>query len=101
MIEEEIEYWKKFGSGIFPAVVINNRTFRGQLESLSVFNALCAGFLNPPKMCLATLSAATPDFINLDNEGIKGTVIVVLVLVLILINVLIVYCYRRYSKREM
>ena len=101
MIDTEIEYWKKFGSGIYPSIVINNRTFRGQLESLSVFNAICAGFLNPPRMCLSTLSASTPDFIGIENDGIKGSVVVVLVLVLILVNVMIVYCYRRYSKREM
>jgi hypothetical protein len=52
-------------------------------------------------MCLGTLNAATPDFIGIENDGIKGSVVVVLVLVLILFNVLIVYCYRRYSKREM
>lgn len=29
MIESEIEYWKKYGSGIYPAIVVNNRTYRG------------------------------------------------------------------------
>jgi hypothetical protein len=44
MIEEEISYWKTYGTGIYPSLVINNRAYRGQLESLAVFNALCAGF---------------------------------------------------------
>ena len=51
-------------------------------------------------MCQATLGAYTPDFLP-SEEGIKGGVIVAIVIVLILLNVLIVYCYRRYSKREM
>lgn len=29
MIDEEIAYWKTYGSGIYPAIVINNRTYRG------------------------------------------------------------------------
>ena len=29
LIEQEIEYWKIYGSGNYPAVVINNRTYRG------------------------------------------------------------------------
>jgi len=29
MIDENIEYWKEFGSGLFPSVVINNITYRG------------------------------------------------------------------------
>jgi hypothetical protein len=99
IIDEEIAYWKTYGSGIYPAIVINNRTFRGQIEQLSVFNALCAGFENAPSICAATLASNTPDF--LDEGGIKGSVIVLIVFGLILLNVIIVYCYRRHSKREM
>jgi cbb3-type cytochrome oxidase subunit 3 len=51
-------------------------------------------------MCAATLGSNTPDFLE-RGEGIKGSVIVVIVLALILINFVIVYCYRRHSKREM
>ena len=100
MIDEEIDYWRTYGAGIYPALVINNRTYRGQLESLAVFNALCAGFANPPAMCQATLSSYSPDFLPGD-EGIGGGVIVAIILVLALLNVIIVYCYRRYAKREM
>ena len=100
LIDEEIEYWKTYGAGIYPALVVNNRTYRGQLESLAVFNAICAGFSTPPAMCQATLGAYTPDFLQNDG-GIKSSVIVAIAVVLVLLNIIIVYCYRRYSKREM
>ena len=100
IIDSEIEYWKTYGSGIYPSLVINNRTYRGQLETLAVFNALCAGFENPPPICAGTLNAYTPDFIP-EDDGIKAGVIVAIVVILILVNVIIVYCYRRYAKREM
>lgn len=29
IIDEEIEYWKTYGAGIYPSLVINNRTYRG------------------------------------------------------------------------
>ncbi len=99
-IDEEIEYWKTYGAGIYPSLVINNRTYRGQLESLAVKNALCAGFENPPAMCEATLGSYTPDFLPQD-DGIRASVIVAIVVALVLVNVIIIYCYRRYSKREM
>ena len=51
-------------------------------------------------MCEATLGSYTPDFLPQD-EGIRASVIVAIVIALVLINVIIVYCYRRYSKREM
>jgi len=50
-------------------------------------------------MCLATLDSYTPDF--LDEGSIGAGAIVLIVLALILINFIIVYCYRRHSKREM
>ena len=102
LIDEEIEYWKTYGSGIYPSLVINNRTYRGQLESLAVFNGLCAGFANPPKICSATLGSYTPDFLQAGGEeGINSKVIIIIVVVLILLNIVLVYCYRRYAKREM
>lgn len=100
IIDEEIEYWKKYGSGIYPSIVVNNRTYRGQLESLAVFNALCAGFESAPSMCSATLASNKPDFLD-QGDGIKGGVIVLIVLLLIIVNMFIVYCYRRSAKREM
>lgn len=86
---------------MYPAVVINNRTYRGQLEDLAVFNALCAGFQNAPSMCQSTLGSYKPDFIAAEDDGIRGGVIVAIVTCLVLLNVVIVYCYRRYSRREM
>jgi hypothetical protein len=107
LIDEELDYWKRYGSGLYPSIVINNRTYRGQLDKLSVFNALCAGFLNPPKICDETLGIFTPDTIadlkdSLPAGGnITGGFIVVIMIAVILVNIMIVYCYRRKTKREM
>jgi hypothetical protein len=35
------------------------------------------------------------------NIGVTGTAIVLLVFFVIILNVIIVYCYRRYSRKEM
>jgi hypothetical protein len=66
IIDEEISYMKDYGTYFYPAIVINNRTYRGQIESLAVFNALCAGFENPPALCQATLGSYQPDFLDED-----------------------------------
>jgi len=29
LIDEEIGYWREFGTNIYPSVVINKKTFRG------------------------------------------------------------------------
>ena len=46
-----MKYFKKYGPPLFPGIVINNQTYRGQLEVEEVFNAICAGFHNPPIYC--------------------------------------------------
>jgi len=48
VIEDEIEYWNSHGGNIIPSIVINNATYRGQMESLAVMNAICAGFHDTP-----------------------------------------------------
>ena len=42
------ESWKQYGSGYWPAVVINDRTFRGDLIPDNVLNAICSGFAKEP-----------------------------------------------------
>jgi hypothetical protein len=51
-------------------------------------------------MCTSILGSNTPDFLP-EDEGIRGGVIVAIVFTLIILNMLIVYCYRRYARREM
>ena len=34
--------WNRYGSHLFPSVVLNNVTFRGQVNADSVFEAACS-----------------------------------------------------------
>jgi len=51
LLEDDLVYMRKFGTGLYPSVVINNKTFRGNIDTLGVYNAICAGFLDPPTIC--------------------------------------------------
>jgi len=44
VLKGEAVGWKKYGSGYWPSVVINDRTYRGDLVPDNVLNAVCAGF---------------------------------------------------------
>lgn len=102
-IDEEIMYWKNYGTNIYPSIVINQKTYRGQIEPMSVFNAVCAGFTSPPDQCLKTLHIEKTVQVDKLGEGksTKVGTIVAIVVALILLNVLIVYCCRRKAKRDM
>ena len=43
-LRNDVAEWKKYGHGYWPSVVINERTFRGDLIPDNVFEAICAGF---------------------------------------------------------
>ena len=85
---------------MFPALSINNFTYRGQLEPLAVFNALCAGIKSPPGVCKRTLEHYKPDPVY-DEDSLSVVSVVVIVGFVILLNCMVVYCYRRHTKREM
>lgn len=106
-IDKEISYWQAFGTNIYPSVVINKKTYRGQIEPLSVFNALCASFQDPPQQCLKTLhrepaASVQALFDSSENANmVTAFEIVMLVIALVAINVLVVYCCRRRARREL
>jgi hypothetical protein len=51
ILREERKQWKSLGSAYWPSIVINDRTYRGDLVPDSVLNALCSGFTSEPKYC--------------------------------------------------
>lgn len=44
ILRNEAAAWKKYGSAYWPSIVINDRTYRGDLIPDNVLNAICAGF---------------------------------------------------------
>jgi hypothetical protein len=48
ILRQEADGWKQYGTGYWPSIVINDRTYRGDLVPDNVFNALCAGFNEEP-----------------------------------------------------
>lgn len=83
-------------SGIIysPAVVINNKVYRGTLNPENIFKSICAGFNVTPSVCLSEEEVAR-------RRGISFGTIVWLLLLLITLSVVFLCCYRRYEKREL
>lgn len=104
LMDKEMVYYNKYGPSTFPGLVINNQTFRGQLEVEAVLNSICAGFYDVPKMCSKYLS--TNDINNAEllfmREGRHSYGRVVAICMSVMVIVLIILCcYRRYAKRQM
>lgn len=106
LIDTEIKLWKEFGTTVYPSIVVNKKTYRGQIEPLGVYNAICAGFKEPPQQCYKTLGREpklTLDEMLAAKTGIAITKseIVFLCFVIILLNIIVVYMCRRRARRDM
>ena len=91
---------------MLPAVVINNQTFRGQLEIEAVFNAICSGFHDTPQYCkkyLNTNDVNKEELLLMENltEGHSLGRVIQLVLSILVLFIVVLYCYRRSAKRAM
>lgn len=106
IIDDEIAAWLALGTNVYPSIVINRKTYRGQIDPLSVFNALCAGFQDPPAQCLKTLHREPENSLKeamaiTITDGVTLGEVLALVFGLVMLNVLVVYCCRRKARREM
>ena len=107
LIENERSYYDKYGPNVYPAVVINNQTFRGQLEIEAVFSGICSGFSLFPSFC--NRYVATNDYNNddlvlmtLSSTGIHNYLRVLsIVTAMMLFFCFMLLCYRRSAKRAM
>lgn len=104
LIENEIETYKQYKTNAFPAIVINEQTFRGQLEIEAVMNGICAGFMNPPSMCRRLLDSN--DFhdtkiIFLQDDEVSILSVLMICLSIVGGVVLILCIYRRHVRRSM
>ena len=104
LIDQDIEYWSKYGSNIVPSIVINNVTFRGQLETQAVMNALCAGIRDTPFFCTTLLhdqdlqNDLEAGIIFID-DGFKPIHVFFIFLASFFVLVIVLCFYRRYAKR--
>ena len=104
MIDSDIEYWDKYGSSLFPSIVINNSTYRGQLETQAVMNAICAGFKNPPRPCKRLLETKDIEHdigigVIYFDDGYRMHHVFGLCLMFIFVLSIFLCCYRRHAKR--
>ena len=111
-IEKEKTYHAKYGTQLFPAIVINNQTYRGDIDPEGVLNALCAGFQKYPQMChliMETNNLTRSDLMNTDKyfeeidyeDHITHGMVALVCVAVIVLFVFILCMYRRQAKREM
>lgn len=94
------ESWKQYGTGYWPSIVINDKTYRGDLVPDSVLNAICAGYTSMPPFC-KKFEEQLAEGHRIEPQGITGNVLIFVVVLLVLVNILLIVLYKRCTKKEL
>lgn len=101
--------WNNFGSHLYPSVVINNITFRGQLNPYNVFEAICAGYKDTPPECVnfllqegfaPVLNQDEMDTAQAKRSGVRQTTFIGILVALVVANIILVLAYRKCLQKE-
>jgi len=101
ILKEEAEKWKALGSAYWPSIVINERTYRGDMVPDNVMTAICSAFSSEPGYCRRFREDIGQPAIGLTTGGgVTRNVLIFIVLFLVILNVFIILLYRRCQNRE-
>jgi hypothetical protein len=101
--------WNNLGSHLYPSVVINNVTFRGQLNPYNVFEAICAGYKDTPSECInflisegmaPNLNQEEYDAESAKRSGVRQTTFMGIIALLVVANIILVLAYRKCLQKE-
>ena len=96
ILKEEAEKWKALGSAYWPAIVINERTYRGDMVPDNVMTSICSAFSSEPGYCRQFREDIGQPAIGVTGgSGVTRNVLVLVVLFLVILNVFIILLYRR------
>jgi len=78
------------------AILVNNRQFRGYLDSKNVFEEICAGLLDKPDLCFEQGL-----FKKKSSSSISWQLVILIILLVLIINIVIyIFCRRYISKKN-
>ena len=101
IFKEEAEKWKAYGSAYWPAIMINERTYRGDMVPDNVFTALCSAFMEEPDYCRAFREEQGIPSASNSTGGVTRSVLILVVVFLVVLNLGIIFVYRRCQNREL
>uniref|UniRef100_A0A7S3MUI4 Vacuolar sorting receptor thioredoxin-like domain-containing protein n=1 Tax=Strombidium inclinatum TaxID=197538 RepID=A0A7S3MUI4_9SPIT len=101
VLADDLQQWRNYGTHLYPSVVINDETFRGQLNPYNVFEDICESFSVTPKPCKKWIEREGLMVGYREDSGISGQVVAFIIGIMIVVNGLLIVLYRRCLKQEM
>lgn len=97
ILKKERDAFVKAKVPFWPAIIINHQTYRGNMEDMeSVFDAICSGFDEEPRICETYYNPITP------SMGANYTWVAIIIILLLVGFFIIMIClYKRMIRKEL
>ncbi|CAK69088.1 unnamed protein product (macronuclear) [Paramecium tetraurelia] len=64
LLENQLHIYQVSGINVFPAVLVNSMTYKGQFSGQGIFGEICNSFLTPPPECSSEIEGYQPPVLD-------------------------------------
>lgn len=83
-------------------MTINKQTYRGDLVSENILEAICAGMQNKPKPCIEFYKEENIPFqVPKIENNVTTELLIFIVVLLVVVNIALIVAYRKCAKKEL
>ncbi len=105
MLDDDRNWAKKYGIVVHPSITINNITYRGEMEGIDIFKAICTGFKDRPEVCrgdkvLMLTEKSNTELMYVRRSLVKMYHIIAAVVLVVIVNGVALMFYRKYQKKK-
>jgi len=92
----DFEFWETTGYAMVPSVLINDIKYQGDFAPTYIFEAICAGFANPPDECDIDVNPSIDVAPTAKRSHVKFNWFVLIICIIIIFNIILVgVCIKR------
>ena len=85
----------------WPSITINKVTFRGDITATNILEAICAGLIETPDVCIKFYQEENIPYALSSGNALTTTLIIFIVVLLVGVNFALIMAYKRCAKKEM
>ena len=97
LLKKEVRYLKQLTSSVYPTIILNNHTYRGDWEGLQLAQTICSSYLSSPGFCEAWTSQTNQE----EKRGLGLSTILLIVGLVLALVLVVLMLYRAWAKREL
>lgn len=96
-LDSESSYWNDYGLAFYPAILINEQVYKGDIEESAVLTAICAGYYSgtQPQFCDDKRNEGKT------KKGIETKTVVIGLVLFFGVLVALLLAYRVYAKKQL